>query len=222
MAKTQVKTHDIEDLTIIEDDIADSTYGSPATVGTTNSDGTSKKLVRVDHVHAHGDQHGGTQHSLAEPTSATSGGVPGFISAEDQEKLDNITPGAALNTVAVPSGRDSNVPGGGTLFLRVGGIVTSSAGFILSGGAATLTGLSITVDVSDGSRDYRLDLVSDPTGTPAIVGSLALSSGSRTAFTGALSVAITSGTELGYRLIRTSGAGASTFAMVSATGEFEF
>jgi hypothetical protein len=57
---------------------------SPLDVGTT-AIGTSAQYARSDHVHAHGNQLGGTLHSTATTTSA------GFISSSDQLKLNNIT-----------------------------------------------------------------------------------------------------------------------------------
>jgi hypothetical protein len=59
-------------------------FGSPVAVGSANADGSAVTAPRADHVHAHGNQGGGTLHALA--THA----VPGFMSAEDKEKLDGL------------------------------------------------------------------------------------------------------------------------------------
>jgi hypothetical protein len=58
--------------------------GTPVTIGLTNHPGTATDYVLRDHRHAHGYQPGGTLHALA--THA----VPGFMSAEDKERLDGI------------------------------------------------------------------------------------------------------------------------------------
>lgn len=59
-------------------------FGSPVAVGSANADGSAVTAPRADHVHAHGNQGGGPLHALA--THA----VPGFMSAEDKEKLDGL------------------------------------------------------------------------------------------------------------------------------------
>ena len=46
---------------------------APPAVGTSNAVGTGTTAARSDHVHAHGDQAGGSLHSVA--TSSTSGGA---------------------------------------------------------------------------------------------------------------------------------------------------
>lgn len=59
-------------------------FGSPVTISTTNQDGASINSARADHVHAHGDQPGGSLHA----TATTS--VAGFMSAADKTKLDSL------------------------------------------------------------------------------------------------------------------------------------
>jgi hypothetical protein len=59
-------------------------FGSPVSVGSANADGSAVTAPRADHVHAHGNQGGGTLHALATHS------VPGFMSAEDKEKLDGL------------------------------------------------------------------------------------------------------------------------------------
>lgn len=59
------------------------TDGNIQDVGT-QAAGTSDKVARADHVHAHGDQAGGTLHDEATQVLA------GFLSAADKIKLDNI------------------------------------------------------------------------------------------------------------------------------------
>lgn len=57
------------------------TDGNINPVGTQDA-GTSDKIARADHVHAHGDQGGGTEHEEATIT------VAGFMSAADKQTLD--------------------------------------------------------------------------------------------------------------------------------------
>jgi hypothetical protein len=59
--------------------------GTPSTIGTVSQIGTSSNFARQDHIHAHGDQLGGTLHATASTTTA------GFMSAADKVILNNIT-----------------------------------------------------------------------------------------------------------------------------------
>jgi hypothetical protein len=60
------------------------TTGVPSTIGTTNDEGILNAFARQDHVHAHGNQSGGTLHATASSTSA------GFMSAADKVIFDDI------------------------------------------------------------------------------------------------------------------------------------
>lgn len=64
-------------------DLSDS---PPEAVGAAADAGTSGEASRADHVHAHGDQAGGTLHASATDS------VAGFMSAADKAKLDAILP----------------------------------------------------------------------------------------------------------------------------------
>jgi hypothetical protein len=59
--------------------------GTPSTIGTVSQIGTSSNFARQDHIHAHGDQLGGTLHATASQS------IAGFMSATDKTNLDNIT-----------------------------------------------------------------------------------------------------------------------------------
>jgi hypothetical protein len=59
-------------------------FGSPVSVGSANADGNAVTAARANHVHNHAAQGGGTLHALATQS------VPGFMSAEDKEKLDGL------------------------------------------------------------------------------------------------------------------------------------
>lgn len=55
--------------------------GTPVTIGTANSAGSSANLARANHVHAHGDQVGGSLHDLATAS------VAGFMSPSDKAEV---------------------------------------------------------------------------------------------------------------------------------------
>lgn len=58
--------------------------GVPSSIGVNNSVGIQNSFARQDHIHAHGDQLGGTLHATASYSSA------GFMSAQDKLDLDGI------------------------------------------------------------------------------------------------------------------------------------
>lgn len=58
--------------------------GAPITIGTINQTGVQNSFSLSDHIHAHGDQPGGTLHALA------SGSTHGFMSSTDKTKLDAL------------------------------------------------------------------------------------------------------------------------------------
>jgi len=57
---------------------------APVTIGTSNQIGLQNALARSDHVHAHGNQPGGSLHAVATTS------VAGFMSAADKTALDNL------------------------------------------------------------------------------------------------------------------------------------
>ena len=61
------------------------TTGTPSSIGTFSQIGSVNAFARQDHIHAHGNQLGGTLHANASIT------VAGFMSANDKSILDNIT-----------------------------------------------------------------------------------------------------------------------------------
>lgn len=134
-------------------------------------------------------------------------------------------PGVAGVTVTsraiVVAARAAVVPSSGPLYLSFSGVTNSSSGLTFPR-TGNITSLSVTVDSADGSRDYDLDVVRDPTGTPVSLTTLALPSGSRSAYSSSLSISITAGWELGLRMVRTSGSGDSTFNDIVAAIEVEY
>ena len=69
--------------------------GTPSAVGAADA-GFSTSAARQDHVHAHGDQAGGSLHAVASASAA------GFMSAADKTKLDGVAAGAAALTSEQP------------------------------------------------------------------------------------------------------------------------
>lgn len=111
--------------------------------------------------------------------------------------------------------RNNKVPGSGTRYLRTGqGVDCSSAGDRLIRDVK-ITGISIRTNVSDGSRDYDVEVVSNPSGTPSVLATLALPSGSNSEGDDTLAVDVSAPTEIGVRLVRTSGSGSSAFNRIN-------
>jgi hypothetical protein len=105
------------------------------------------------------------------------------------------------------------VPNSGVLYLNAGQVAVSAAGERLTA-TATLIGISVSVDVADATNSYDFEVVSDPAGAPAVLGTLALASGSTTAVRRDLSVAIGSAVLIGVRANRTAGSGNSNFSNI--------
>lgn len=111
---------------------------------------------------------------------------------------------------------DAGAPSGGTRYLRIGqGVLSSECGDRIPV-ASTLTTVTIEVSVIDASRAYNLEIISDPTGAPDVLTTLNLPINTRGVTATGLSVAILANTEIGARLVRSAGAGSSTFNAVIA------
>ena len=84
----------------------DISVGTPVAVAAANNAGAATSLARSDHAHDHGSHSTGTNHAVATPSVSGVGGVNGFISAVNQEKLNNV-----------PAGTDTHIQfnDGGTL-----------------------------------------------------------------------------------------------------------
>jgi hypothetical protein len=72
------------------------TTGIPSTIGNTNQEGIQNAFSRQDHIHAHGNQGGGTLHSVVTTS------VNGFMSSDDKVYLDSVP--SLLNDKANLSG----------------------------------------------------------------------------------------------------------------------
>lgn len=118
------------------------TDGNILAVGTQDS-GTSDKVARADHVHAHGDQAGGSLHD-----DVVAAGADGFMTGSDKTKLDNIDAGAEVNqfafsnvdvdaataVLAAEAKLDTLYVTGGTLITLTGTEGTDTLDFAVTGG----------------------------------------------------------------------------------------
>lgn len=100
--------------------------------------------------------------------------------------------------------------GSGIRFLKVGDVFTSATGYNLFE-AITLTGISLRTNISDATNDYDLEILSSPSSSPTVIATLSYPSGTISTST-TVSVAISAGTEIGARMVRTAGAGSSDFS----------
>jgi hypothetical protein len=129
-------------------------FAPPVTIGTTNQEGDAGTLVRSNHVHAHGDQPGGSLHALATPDP---GGVAGFMSPADKEKLDELVPtngdsqfssvvlSTTLNTFqdAFP-GQNLTAPEDGFYWIQFEGNIAGSSGNTVNQIGVSINGITIT------------------------------------------------------------------------------
>jgi hypothetical protein len=80
------------------------TTGVPSTIGIVNSEGIQNALARQDHIHAHGNQPGGSLHDVVTQT------VNGFMPSSDKIRLDNFSiNGITSTTQSFTTSNDSNV-----------------------------------------------------------------------------------------------------------------
>jgi hypothetical protein len=123
------------------------------------------------------------------------------------EKVDNSEANVLLLEFATSLG----IPGGGTRYLDREAIACTTTPVRLHA-AAVLKGIAVVVDVVDAARAFAVEVVSDPAGVPAVIGSgLALPVSTLSATRRDLAGAIPAGTLWGVRIRRTAGAGGSTF-----------
>ncbi len=95
----------------------------PVTIGLANSEGASTSFARADHVHNHGEQVGGTTHSLV-----VAGGSSGFMSGTDKTKLDGVETNATANPVSFLSLTNTITTASLTDVVITGTTLTPSAG----------------------------------------------------------------------------------------------
>jgi hypothetical protein len=95
--------------------------GVPEPIGTTNQEGIQNAFARQDHIHAHGNQLGGTLHATASQSTS------GFMSAQDKLDLDAIK-----NTYISKIGSSSQLLSATGSIVGIGAGLTMSIGGTLS------------------------------------------------------------------------------------------
>lgn len=105
----------------------------------------------------------------------------------------------------------NRVPDNGVRYLRVGDVATSAAPVVLDSGV-TVTGLSLSVDVADGSRTYDLEVLRNG----SIVGTLTLPLSTKSITASSLAISMAGGDEIAARIRRISGSGPSSYRRVFA------
>ena len=110
------------------------------------------------------------------------------------------------------------VPDGADQYLRLGvGVFSSEDGDLLTADGQ-IRGISVAVDAQDSVRGYDVEILSDPSGVggtgPTVEATLSLATNTLRARDRTLSVAVSGLLDLGVRLVRTSGAGASSFGEI--------
>jgi len=110
------------------------------------------------------------------------------------------------------------VPDGGVQYLRLGVGVFSSENGDLMTADGQIRGITVTVNALDGSRSYDVEVLSDPSGVggtgPTVEATLALPTNTLRARDRSLAIPVVGLLDLGVRLVRTAGAGASTFGEI--------
>lgn len=171
---------------------------TPVDIGIANSAGTANSVSKSDHVHAHGDQPGGTLHDVATTS------VAGFMSSADKTKLDGLNP----NRSFVGFGRQGNT-GSNTFLNSVGGTSTSGNGYRIPR-AATITAVSM----SNGNvGNFNIEVVDAANNILVTLSLTGVQAGHSTAF----SKAIIAGTELKARNAVTSDSLSSPIVLVELT-----
>lgn len=190
--------------------------------------GALAEFARADHVHTHGDRgsdSAGSQHDAdqidVEGTYSDIAGTPTTLENTISAINANFGSGQYVGKV-LSFGQVTNVPGGGTLYLMGAGTVLTSAAPIRILRSGTITAAMITVDAADATRSYKLSIQTSATigGTYTEVASLALAATNQSAATTALAVAVTAGHFMRIAVIRTAGAGGSTFSNINAMVEY--
>jgi hypothetical protein len=122
--------------------------------------------------------------------------------------------GAGTDSLHYRYTNSNGVPNAGTRYYRTGeGARTSSVG---DTNTDDLIIRSITsgVDVADTARTYDIELVSDPSGVPAVLTTLTIDGNTGRFHTSVgLSINISADTEFGIRVLRATGTGASSFSV---------
>lgn len=128
--------------------------------------------------------------------------------------------GPAVHRFFLSETINNGVPAAGTRFLLSGGGTFSSDVGRLLPANGTIRGIAVAVDQVDAGHAYNVQVVSSPAGVPVVLATLALPVSTKLARDRTYSAAVAGLTEIGVRLVRTSGAAtASVFNDVTVLVE---
>lgn len=204
--------------------------GDTQTVGSANAEGSVDRAARADHVHDHGDQSGvsATHHDTTQIDEDTAlnqslGTSAGTDQSTINQAIDAALANAALRGKIITYSETQKVPGSGTRYLQIGPLLSSKVGKrMLRNGS--ISGLSIEVEVVDGSRSFDLEVQRSTDGgsTWNVIASVNLPVStlgvSTVAPTGSL--AFNANELIRARVVRASGSGSSTFKNIDVTVEY--
>jgi|GEM_PF-2726074 len=149
------------------------------------------------------------------PCSATNAfyGIEPFDTIK--EAFEKLFPGGGPGTddVEYVFTSRTKTPASGVLYLEIGEVNCRVAG-VTAITNTLLTGVSVRVDVADGTRDFDIEVVTDPSTAPAPIGTLALPKTTLSAQRNDLTTWIALGTEWGVRIVLKSGVGRSDFSNI--------
>lgn len=222
-AETNTGTDDLRIVTPLKlDTKVTADIGTHAAV----ADAHHARYVDGEAVSAMGAVADGNALNHARPVQATEGAL-GIAEIATQAETDAGTDDQRIVTplklaISTQSKRhimafstNGGVPNGGTRYLAHEGVAVTSAPVLLPA-AAVLIGITITVDGAPGAaREYEVRVIADPGGADTLIGSaLTLIDPAVSARRRDLSAAIGDGVLWGVVLVRSSGAGSSSFSDV--------
>ena len=147
--------------------------GVPSTIGINNQEGDLNAFARQDHIHAHGNQLGGTLHATASHSSS------GFMSSVDKITFDNI-PTTYISKVGsssqLLSATGSIINVGAGLTMSIGGTLSVIAGVGATGATGAAGNFSVgfeyLVGVFSAANSLVNGTINFSTSTPFSTGTL--------------------------------------------------
>jgi hypothetical protein len=192
-------------------------FGTPVAVGAANAAGAASTISRSDHVHAHGDQAGGTLHAAATT------GTAGFLSAADKLKLDQTK--VYVRTIIVNPVAGNPTASGTALLNALNGIAGNSATDpyllkiepgIYDIGATTLT-MKTFVDI-EGSGENATFIVAARGGASIAASAAAINTAASSALRQLTVTNTAPGSAIGIALFSTSASTSVSHVTINSTG----